>query len=111
MCLQKMVVGGCVRRLTTVCMSKPNQDRDRVASKYCFKASAQLKEKATGRIIGCFTGYDKTMEIAAEVTRLCESHRLEDDDLTECTLSKLVLFEECPTECDGAVAIVFYDGE
>ncbi len=88
----------------------PNPPRtDKIAPKYCFKATAHLRLKTSGQILGSFTSYDKSPEVAAAVQRLCREHVK--DDTMDCTLVDLVLLEECPTECDGEVSVVFFAQE
>lgn len=90
----------------------PNAPRtDKIAPRYCFKATAHLRVKATGRIVGSFTSYDKSPEVAAQVQRMCKEYLADGDDTVDCTLVDMVLFAECPTECDGEVSVVFYAQE
>lgn len=99
----------CLRLLPTA-MASARRD-EKLAQKYCFKATAHLKEKNTNRIIGSFTAYDKTPEVASQVQQLCKDHMAEEDGVLECTVVSLVLYDECPTECDGEVSVVFYARE
>jgi hypothetical protein len=78
------------------------------ARKYCFKATAHLKHG--GRMLASFTAYDKTPEVAATVQRACEAMRAQKDlsPDVQCSMVELVMFDTCPTECDGEISTVVH---
>lgn len=80
------------------------------ARKYCFKASAHLKSTG-GRVLASFTAYDKSPEVAAAVQRTCEAVRAQQQHLpsgVQCSVVELLMYDLCPTECDGEVSTVFH---
>lgn len=93
------------------CVTMMKMQTDKIANKYCFKATAHLRVKATGQTLGSFTCYDKTPEVGAQVQRICKEHIKDGDESLDCTLVDLTLHEVCPTECDGEVLAVFYSQE
>lgn len=96
---------------SVITMKMNSRYPDKIAPKYCFKATAHMRLKATNQIVGSFTAYDKSPEVAAQVQRLCKEYIQNGDDTVDCTLVDLTLHEECPTECDGEVSVVFYSQE
>ncbi len=84
---------------------------NKIATKYCFKATSHLKT-TKGRMLASFTAYDKSPEVAATVQRACEAMRVNkqiaDADVTECSMVELVAYDACPTECDGEISTVVH---
>lgn len=87
-----------------------NAPQNKLAAKYCFKATAHLKTVANGRLLASFTAYDKSPEVAAAVQRTCESMRADNQPPSDvvCSVVELLLYETCPTECDGEVSTVVH---
>jgi hypothetical protein len=96
---------------TLVSMKINPPHKEKIAPKYCFKATAHLRVRASNQIVGSFTAYDKSPEVAAQVQRMCREYVRDGDESVDCTLVDLVLLEECPTECDGEVSVMFYGQE
>lgn len=99
-------------RQTTMKLHKKNnnnnENNDRIAAKYCFRAVSHLRSIKSRRIIGTFTGFDKTPDIAISVQKACEAHIASKlGDPCECMEAQLLLHEECPVEC-GDITFVFY---
>lgn len=85
------------------------QKRDVLATKYCFRAVSHLIDKPTNRILGTFTGYDKTPDIGMAVEIACNVHAsAKETQGIECTDAEMLLHEVCPVECGGEVTFVFY---
>lgn len=84
---------------------------DKIATKYCFKATSHLKT-SKGRLVASFTAYDKSPEVAASVQRACEVMRTTTNPTTpqdvQCSMVELLMYDTCPTECDGEVSTVFH---
>lgn len=78
---------------------------DKIAPKYCFKATSHMKTK-NGRLLASFTAYEKTPEVAASVQRACEAMRAAQDSDALCCAVELIMYEKCPTECDGEISTV-----
>lgn len=86
-------------RTATVCKMS---FQDKIAKKYCFKASGSVKVVGTGKIVGSVIAYDKTADVARVVEKLCAERAALEDNL-ETTDVFLTLYEECPCECDVTV--------
>lgn len=92
-------------------MGASSDKTDKMATKYCFKATAHLKAKE-GRLLASFTAYDKSPEVAASVQRACEvtraDHQGRGAEELECSVVELLMYDVCPTESDGEVSTVFH---
>ena len=89
-----------VRCRPATCKLTP--DNDRVASKYCFKASCKLLHVPSGKVLGAFVSYDKTPQAAVDVSTACEISVDGFPEGCECQAPEdvsLVLLMECPVEC------------
>lgn len=81
--------------MLTVCSSprpRPPPGDDPVARKYCFRATARMLNRATGKVVGKIVAYDATPSVVTEVKAAC-----------------LARLDEIPEdyECDGDVEVVF----
>lgn len=81
---------------------------DKPAGKYCLKATARLHTPA-GRLVASVTAYDKSPEVTATVRRACEAMRQQVPVAeVQCSAVELVMYDTCPTECDGKVSTVMH---
>lgn len=55
--------------------------------------------------MGTFSSYDKSPDGVKNIERMCKMY---EDDTIECTEVDMVFYDECPTECDGEINVVFY---
>lgn len=94
---------------------------DKIAAKYCFRATSHMKT-THGRLIASFSAYDKSPEVAATVQRACEAlcasptrqHQQKQQQAQAippdvyCSMVELLMYDACPTECDGEISTVFH---
>jgi hypothetical protein len=92
---------------------------EKIAAKYCFRATSHMRT-AQGRLLASFSAYDKSPEVAATVQRACEAMRtsrspqqllqphLPAEDDVECSMVELLMYDTCPTECDGEISTLFH---
>lgn len=90
-------------------MMKRSND-ERIAYKYCFRAIVHLLDKPSGRIVGTFTGFDKTPTVAALAAEACRHHLSMKpvSDCAECSEPELTMYTDCPSECSGDITFVFH---
>lgn len=94
------------------CMKAGHRYTDKVANKYCFRATAHLTSGTTDKHMATFTGYDKTPDVGNAVQKACQDlakQKYDQDKNCWCTAAEMVLHEECPVECTGDVTVVMYD--
>ena len=87
-------------RMATRMMSSskvPSRDDNRIAPRYCFRASCRVVHVGTDNVVGEFTCHGKTPDIGRDVLSVCSVY-VEHEPLV-CSDVELVLFEECPVEC------------
>lgn len=77
-------------------------DDEKVARKYCFKASIQILHSNTGVPQGTYFAYDPKPTIAKEVERAATQHCLAFDDVVSGEVS-LVFLAECPLELSDEI--------
>lgn len=76
------------------------QSSDKLASKYCFKASCKLIDPVARRTIGKFVAYYKTPDVAKDVLTACEVSLDGFPRGSRCDPDvDLVFLQECPVEC------------
>lgn len=96
--------------MKAVTMMTAKKKPDHIAQKYCFRAVVHLRDKTSQRIVGTFTGFDKTPLVAKQVQEACRQHiESKRDERCECTESQLLLYQECPVECSGDITFTFYE--
>ena len=70
--------------------------KEKVARKYCFKASCTLKD--SNQAVGVFVAYDYRISVVQDVQNACETHAASLNPGVTCGDVQLTLMDECITE-------------
>jgi hypothetical protein len=84
-------------RSAIVMSAKTPSNANRIAPRYCLRASCRVTHVGTETLVGEFVCYGKTPDIGRDVLLACTLY-VENEPLV-CSDVELVLFEECPVEC------------
>lgn len=95
--------------MKVLCQTQPPKG-DKLAPKYCFKASCKLVHPTTSHVMGAFVAYEKSPDVARDVYIACQVSLEGFPKGYECCPDvDLVFLEECPVECIREVKFVVED--
>ncbi|NBS71797.1 hypothetical protein EBT31_23210 [bacterium] len=94
-------------------MERANKDKRPRGFQYCFRAVVHMTDTKTGRIVGTFTGFDKSPRVATLTIEACRHHLTTKPagECLRCGDPELTFFAECPSECSGDITFVFHREE
>lgn len=101
-----MLAANVATRRMPVLMKRKNDDR--VAKRYCVRATVRVVRSDSKVPFGIFTGYDINMDIARHVENACTIFRdtllSNIDESFECEDPEVVVLRECPVEITNEIS-------